>query len=324
MRKVMVCAALAIATVRAATAVGDWPNRPVTMVVPFAAGGTTDVLGRVMAKRIGEILGQQIVLENVGGSGGMAGSLRVARAQPDGSQFLFAGLGPLVLTQALQKKPAFDSIADFEPVGLVAEVPLVLLVRKDLPVASLQEFIAHTAANASRMTFASAGSGSAPHIGCVLLNTVMQTYVTHVPYRGSGPAMQDLIGGRIDFFCEALPTALAQIRAGSVKPIALLTRERSKLLPDLPTAQEQGLAGFEAYTWFALYLPRATPRAIVHRLHRAAVQTIQTAWVRESLEELGVTMVTPDRATPEYLTRFMQVETEKWQAAVKASGLIAE
>ena len=324
MRRMMLCTVLAIATARAATAAGDWPNRPVTMIVPFAAGGTTDVLGRVFSKSIGEILGQQIVLENVGGSGGMAGSLRVARAQPDGSQFLFAGLGPLVLTQALQKKPTFDSIADFEPVSLVAEVPLVLLVRKDLPVTSLQEFITYTAANALKMNFASAGSGSAPHIGCVLLNTAMETQVMHVPYRGSGPAMQDLIGGRIDFFCEALPTALAQIRAGTVKPIALLTRERSKLLPELPTAREQGLADFEAYTWFALYLPHGTPKAIVYRLHEAAVQAMQTPWVRERLEELGATIVAPDRASPEYLTRFMHAEAEKWQAPVKASGLIAE
>jgi tripartite-type tricarboxylate transporter receptor subunit TctC len=324
MRHVILCAAFAIAMMRPAAAAEDWPSRPLTMVVPFAAGGTTDVLGRVMAKRIGEILGQQIVLENVGGSGGMAGSLRVARAQPDGSQILFAGLGPLVLTQALQKKPAFDSIADFEPVGLVAEVPLVLLVRKDLPVANFQEFVAYTAVNASRMTFASAGSGSAPHVGCVLLNAAMRVDVTHVPYRGSGPAMHDLIGGRVDFFCEALPTALAQIRAGGVKPVALMTRERSKLLPDLPTVHEQGLAGFEAYTWFALYLPRGTPQAIVHRLHEAALQTIETASVRDKLEELGATMVTPDRSTPDYLTRFMQTEIEKWHAPIKASGAATE
>ena len=324
MRNMIVCAAFAIAMGQPAAAAEDWPNRTLTMVVPFAAGGTTDVLGRVMATRMGEILGQQIVVENVGGSGGMAGSLRVARAQPDGSQILFAGLGPLVLTQALQKKPAFDSIADFEPVSLVAEVPLVLLLRKDLPVANLQEFVAYTTANASRMTFASAGSGSAPHVGCVLLNTAMRTDVTHVPYRGSGPAMHDLIGGRVDFFCEALPTALAQIRAGSVKPIALMTRERSKLLPDLPTAHEQGLAGFEAYTWFALYLPRGTPQAIVRRLREAALQTIQTASVREKLEELGATMVTPDRATPDYLIRFMQTEIQKWYAPIKATGAAAE
>jgi tripartite-type tricarboxylate transporter receptor subunit TctC len=323
MRKMMIGGAMVVALMQAASA-GEWPARPITMVVPFAAGGTTDVLGRVMAQRIGEILGQQIVVENVGGAGGMTGSLRVARAQPDGSQVLFSGLGPLVLTQALQKKPAFNSLTDFEPVSLVAEVPLVLLVRKELPVANLQEFVAYVKANQSSMTFASAGSGSAPHVGCILLNTAMQADVTHVPYRGSGPAMHDLIAGRTDFFCEALPTALAQIRSNTVKAIALLSRQRSKLLPELPTAQEQGLSGFEAYTWFALYLPHGTSQAIVDRLHDAAVQAIQTPWVREKLEELGATMVTPNRATPEYLTEFMRAETKKWQAPIRASGIVPE
>jgi tripartite-type tricarboxylate transporter receptor subunit TctC len=319
----MVGGALAIALVQVAGA-DEWPARPVAMVVPFAAGGTTDVLGRVMAQSIGDILGQPMVIENVGGSGGMTGSLRVARAQPDGSQVLFGGLGPLVLTQALRKKPVFNSLTDFEPVSLVAEVPLVLLVRKDLPVANLQEFIAYTRANHATMTFASAGSGSAPHIGCVLLNTATRVDITHVPYRGSGPAMHDLIAGRTDYFCEALPTALAQIRSNNVKAIALLTRHRSKLLPDLQTAQEQGLDGFEAYTWFALYLPHGTSQAIVHRLHEAAVQALEMPWVRQKLEELGATPVTPDRATPDYLSYFMRAETEKWEAPIKASGVASE
>jgi tripartite-type tricarboxylate transporter receptor subunit TctC len=323
MRKMIVGGAMAIALAQSAGA-GEWPTRPVTMVVPFAAGGTTDVLGRVVAQRVGEVLGQPIIVENVGGSGGMAGSLRVARAQPDGSQMLFGGLGPLVLTQALQRKPVFDSLTDFEPVGLVAEVPLVLLARKDLPVANLQEFITYARAHQSTMTFASAGSGSAPHIGCVLLNSVMGTEIAHVPYRGSGPAMHDLIAGRTDFFCEALPTALAQIRSNTVKAVALFTRQRSKLLPDLPTAQEQGLDGFEAYTWFALYLPRNTPQAIVHRLHAATVETLQTPSVRQKLEELGATLVTPDRSKPEYLMEFMRTEAEKWQGPVKASGAAVE
>jgi tripartite-type tricarboxylate transporter receptor subunit TctC len=200
------------------------------------------------------------VVENVGGAGGMTGSLRVARAKPDGSQFLFSGLGPLVLNPALHKKPAYNAVTDFAPVTLLAEVPLVLIARKDLPVSNLQEFIAYAKANQAKMNFASAGSGSAIHMGCVLLNMAMGTSIAHVPYRGSGPAMQDLITGQTDFFCEALPTALPQIQSKTVKGIAILTRNRAPALPSLATAQEQGLAEFEAYTWFAFFFPRARPR----------------------------------------------------------------
>jgi tripartite-type tricarboxylate transporter receptor subunit TctC len=325
MFKVLVGAALTCTFAQLATAnAHDWTARPISMVVPFAAGGTTDVLGRVLAQRVGEILGQQIVVENVGGSGGMTGSLRVAQARPDGSQILFSGLGPLVLNQALYKKPLYDSMTDFTPVSLVAEVPLVLIVRKDLPVGNLQEFMAYARANQARMNFASAGIGSAPHVGCVLLNSAININVTHVPYRGSGPAMQDLIAGRTDYFCEALPTALAQIQSNAVKAVAILTRERARILPDLPTAQEQGLDGFDAYTWYAFFLPRGAPESIVHHLHQAAVETMQTPWVRERLEALGATLVEPARSTPQYLCEFMRTETEKWQAPIKASGVSAE
>ena len=303
---------------------GEWPTRPVTMVVPFAAGGTTDVLGRIMALRIGEILGQPVVVENVGGAGGMTGSLRVARAQPDGSQFLFSGLGPLVLNPALHKKPAYDATTDFAPVALLAEVPLVLITRKELPVSNLQEFIAYAKANQAKMTFASAGSGSAIHIGCVMLNMAIGIRIAHVPYRGSGPAMQDLITGQTDFFCEALPTALPQIQSSTVKSIATLTRNRAPVLPDLPTAQEQGLADFEAYTWFALFLPRGTPEPIVRRLGDATVEAAKTASIRERLEGLGVSLVASERMTPERLGEFVRSEINKWTAPIKAAGVSAD
>jgi tripartite-type tricarboxylate transporter receptor subunit TctC len=183
MQKAIVGTALAGALALAgAASAQDWPTSPVTMVVPFAAGGTTDVLGRIMALHIGEILGQPVVVENVGGAGGMTGSLRVARAQPDGSQVLFSGLGPLVLNPALHKKPAYNAVTDFAPVALLAEVPLVLITRKDLPATNLQEFIAYAKANQAKMNFASAGSGSAIHMGCVLLNMAMGTRIAHVPY----------------------------------------------------------------------------------------------------------------------------------------------
>jgi tripartite-type tricarboxylate transporter receptor subunit TctC len=294
------------------------------MVVPFAAGGTTDVVGRVMAQHVGEILGQQIVVENIGSSGGMTGSLRIAQARPDGYQFLLGSLGPQALNQTLFKKPGYNTVTDFAPVSLIVEVPLVLIVRKDLPVSSLQEFIAYTKANQEKITFASAGSGSAPHIGCVLLNTAMGTRVTSVPYRGSGPAMQDLLAGRTDFFCEALPTALSQIQSNAVKAIAVLTRDRAAVLPNLPTAQEQGLTNFEAYTWFGFFFPRGTPETIVHHLQQATVAATKMPSVRQRLEGLGATLVAPERTTPEYLGEFVRSEIEKWAGPIRASGASVE
>jgi tripartite-type tricarboxylate transporter receptor subunit TctC len=299
----------------------DWPTRPVTMIVPFAAGGTTDVLGRIMALRIGEILGQPVVIENVGGAGGMTGSLRVARAQPDGYQILFSGLGAMVLSQALQKVPAYNAATDFAPVSLFAEVPLVLIARKDLPVNNLQEFVSHARANQTKMNFGSSGVGSGPHIGCVLLNAAIGANIAHVPYRGSGPAMQDLIAGRIDYYCDVLPTALSQMEGKTVKGIAILTRNRATVLPDLPTAHEQGLADFEANTWFAFFLPRGTPDAIVRRLHLATIEATNTLAVRERLQGIGVTAVSTERMTPEYLGEFVRSETEKWAKPIKALGL---
>jgi tripartite-type tricarboxylate transporter receptor subunit TctC len=302
MLKKMVGAALAgVLMLTGAASAHDWPARPVTMVVPFAPGGTTDVLGRMMALRIGESLGQPVVVENIGGAGGMTGSLRVARAQPDGYQFLFSGLGAMVLSQALQKKPAYNAATDFAPVTLFAEVPLVLIARKDLPANNLREFITYTRANQSKMNFGSAGVGSGPHIGCLLLNAAIDAQVTHVPYRGSGPAMQGLIAGRIDYFCEVLPTALSQIEGNAVKGIAMLTRSRAAVLPDMPTAQEQGLADFEANVWFAFFLPRGTPDAIVRRLREATVEAVNTPEVRERLQGMGVSLVSSERMTPEYL-----------------------
>jgi tripartite-type tricarboxylate transporter receptor subunit TctC len=299
----------------------DWPSRPITMVVPFAAGGTTDLLGRVMAQHIGELLGQPVVVENVGGAGGMTGSLRVAQAPPDGSQVLFSGLGPLILSQTLYKKPRYNTVNDFVPVALIAEVPLVLVVRKDLPANNLQEFVAYAKANQGKMTFGSAGSGSAPHIGCVLLNMAMGTQITHVPYRGSGPALQELIAGRIDFYCDAVSAPLPHIQSNTMKAIAILSRNRAAMLPNLPTAQEQGLADFDAATWFGFFLPRGTPQSIVNRLQEATVRAMREPAVREHMDKLGANVVTASRTTSEYLSSFVRSELEKWTAPIKASGV---
>jgi tripartite-type tricarboxylate transporter receptor subunit TctC len=320
---------VALASALGASLVGsalaeDYPARPIAMVIPFAAGGPTDVLGRVIAQRMGEILGQQIVVENVGGAGGMTGANRVAVAPPDGYQIVLGTVGTHAQGQTLYKHPLYNAATDFTPVALIAEVPIVLIVRNDLPATTLPEFIAYAKANSSKMSFGSAGAGSATHLGCVVLNTAMGTDITHVPYRGTGPAMQDLQGGRIDFLCEIVSTAKPQIDGGTVKPIAILTKARSPVLPNVPTALEQGTPNLEAYTWNAIFLPKNAPQAIVEKLNAAALQAMHTPAVRERLESFGASVVSDSRATPEYLAAFVKSEIEKWAAPIKASGASAD
>ena len=313
-----------LALTGAATAQQDWPTRPVTMVIPFAAGGPTDVLGRVMAERLSQILGQQVVVENVGGAGGMTGSARVAKAAPDGSQFVLGTVGTHAQNQTLYKKPAYHAANDFTPVVFMAEVPLILITRKDFPATNLQEFVKHVKANPEQITFGSAGAGSATHLGCVLLNSAMGVDIRHVPYRGTGPAMQDLAGGRIDYMCEIVTTVVPQVEGGAVKAIATMTKTRTPVLKDLATADEQGLKGFEAYTWNAFFFPKGTPEAIVKKLHDATVQAMDTPAVRQRLESLGVSFVAPERRSGEYLAGFVKSEIEKWAAPIKASGVSME
>jgi tripartite-type tricarboxylate transporter receptor subunit TctC len=301
-----------------------YPARPVTMIIPFAAGGPTDVLGRVMAQRMGEILGQQVIVENVGGAGGMTGSKRVADAAPDGYTFVLGTVGTHAQSQTMYKKPLYNTVADFTPVALIAEVPIVLITRKDLPVNNLKEFIAYAKANQSTMQYGSAGAGSATHLGCVLLNYLIGVDITHVPYRGTGPAMQDLQGGRIDYLCEVVSTAKPQIDGGTVKPIAIMTKERSSALPNVPTGLEQGTPNLEAYTWNAIFLPKDAPADVVKKLNDATVQAMKTPAVRERLEGLGAVIVPEDRATPEYLDRFVKSEIEKWAGPIKASGVTVD
>ena len=298
----------------------EWPTRPLTMVVPFAAGGPTDLIGRAIAPRMSEVLGQQIVIENVGGAGGMTGASRVARAAPDGYQFVLGGLGTFILNQLLYKKPPFDTKTDLTPVALVAEQAQILITRKDFPAGNLREVIAHAKANPT-LLYGSAGSGSASHACSILLNIAMGTSLVHVPYRGSAPLMQDLQAGRLDFSCEQSSSALPQIQANTVKAIAALTRERIALLPHLPTAREQGLANVEAEPWFAFFLPKATPDAIVNKLHGAAIASMTSPVVAERLQNVGVMLVALDRRSPGYLGEFVKSEIEKWAVPMKASGI---
>jgi tripartite-type tricarboxylate transporter receptor subunit TctC len=291
-----------------------------TMIVPFAAGGPQDVLGRLMAQRMSEILGKQIVVENIGGAGGVTGSKRVADAQPDGYTMGIGSVGTHAHNQTLYKRPAYDAAADFTPVALIAETPSVLITRKDLPANNFQEFVAYTKENQARMQFGSPGAGASSHIACVVLNHIIGVSPTHVPYRGGGPAMQDLIGGRIDYQCDQIVTAKPQIDAGSVKGLAILTKECSPALPNLPTALEQGTS-VQAYAWTALFLPRRTPDAIVYTLNNAVVQALHTPTVRMRILELGSTVASDERTTPQYLAGFVKSEIEKWSGPIKASGV---
>jgi tripartite-type tricarboxylate transporter receptor subunit TctC len=315
---------LLLAAVSLAVATGvkaeDWPARPLTMINPFAAGGPNDVPARLFAQRMGEILGQPIILENVGGAGGMNGADRVAKAAPDGYTFLLGTVGTQAQNQTLFKKPAYNSTTDFAPVALMVEAPLVLVARKDIPVNGLKEFVAYTRANKDKMQFASAGTGSAIHLGCALVNMVTGLDIVHVPYRGANPAMQDLMNGRVDYLCDIITTAKPQIDAGAVKAIAILTKQRSPVLPNVPTAIEQGY-DIEAYTWNAFFLPKGTPEAIVRKLNRATVEAMKTPVLREKLESAGLIFVSDDRTTPEYLAKFVQSEIAKWAVPIKASGV---
>jgi tripartite-type tricarboxylate transporter receptor subunit TctC len=301
-----------------------WPDRPVTMVVPFAAGGPTDVVGRILAERLGEILRQQVVVENVGGAGGMTGADRVARATPDGYQVLLGTVGTQAYNQTLYKKPLYNATDDFVPVILIAEQPLVLVVNPEFPANNLKEFRTYAKENAAKLSFGSGGAGSSTHLACLLLNSAIGIDVQHIPYRGSQPALQDLIAGRISYLCDAVSTELSQIKAGSVKPLALLSAHRSPVLPDVPTAQEQGLAKFEANNWIGLFLPRHTPEPIVRELHDATVKAMNTPSLRARMEAIGTDLVSPERTSSEYLRRFVSSEIQKWAAPIKASGVSIE
>jgi tripartite-type tricarboxylate transporter receptor subunit TctC len=253
----------------------------------------------------------------------MNGADRVAKAAPDGYTFLLGTVGTQAQNQTLFKKPAYDSTTDFVPVALMVEAPLVLVARKDLPIKDMKEFVAYTKANKDKMQFGSAGTGSAIHLGCALMNMVTGLDIVHVPYRGANPAMQDLMSGRVDYLCDIITTAKPQIDGGAVKAIAILTKERSPVLPNVPTAIEQGFQ-VEAYTWNAFFLPKGTPEAIVAKLNHATVEAMKTAAVREKLESAGLKFVSDDRTTPGYLATFVQSEIAKWAVPIKASGVSIE
>jgi tripartite-type tricarboxylate transporter receptor subunit TctC len=312
-----------IAMVSAASA-QSWPTRPVTMVVPFAAGSSTDTAGRLLAVGISEALGQQVIVENIGGGGGMTGTARVAKATPDGYQFVFASVDSMAIVPAMHKTALYNSVTDFTAAGLVVEQPIVLIVRPDLPVNTLQEFAVYAKANHAKMQFGSSGVGSGSHFSCAKLNAAFGIEPTHVPYRGSGLAMQDLIGGRIDYFCALGAAAMGPLAAGNAKAIALLTSDRSDLFPAVRTSKELGIPGVDSYFWTAFFFPKDTPDAIVQKLYDATTQTLKSPVMIERLKQTGVAPIAPALRTPAYLKTFIGREVDHWAAMVRASGIPIE
>src|SRR5882724_4603512 len=291
------------------------------MVVPYAAGGTFDVMGRIIAVRMSELLGQPVVVENTTGAGGIIGVTRVINAAPDGYTLLLGSTGTHAYNQTIYKKRRYDAINDFTPVTLFSEQPMVLEARKDLPASTIPEFAALLKANGSKMQFGSAGAGSTTHLACSLLNSTIGVDVTHVPYRGSAPATNDLIGGQIDYVCGNLGAAAPLISGKQVKALAVLSRERSPLMPELASAHEQGLTDYEVTTWTAFFLPKGASKEIVDKLVEVTHATMETPAIKSRMHDIGVTGIAPERRSPEYLAKFVVDEVARWEGPIKSGGL---
>jgi tripartite-type tricarboxylate transporter receptor subunit TctC len=324
MRRTTIIAAAALVALTGTLSAQEWPARPITMIIPFAAGGGVDASGRIQAQRMGELLGTTIVVENVGAGAGTVGSLRVARGTPDGYTMLMGNTGTHAYSQGLRKVPPYNSNTDFAPVGLVTESPRILVARKDLPVKNLQEFVAYVKANQAKMQFGSAGVGSGTHLPCELLNSVMGAKVTHIPYKGAGPVMQDLIGGRIDYMCDTIQTGAAQASSGNVKGIAVMSPRRVPIIPDLATSGEQGLQGVDATVWNGFFFPKGTPDAIVRRMNKVMNTMIEEPAMRKRLEELGLEILPPEQRTPEYLSKYLAEEIDRWKKVIVQAGIPVE
>jgi tripartite-type tricarboxylate transporter receptor subunit TctC len=310
---------LSIACSTAPALAEDWPTHALTMVVPWAAGGGTDIMARIMARRMSEILGQSVIVENLPGGGGMVGASHVARADPDGYTFVL-GSRSEAIDMTLYKHPTYSLKDDLAPVVLVADQPTILVARKDLPIDGLKNFVTYVKQNASTMKMGAAGIGSTGAIDCALFNGMIGVNIQPIPYRGSGPAMEDLIGRQFDYFCTISGSAAAPLQGGLVKGIAVFTRDRMPSLPDLPTAYEQGV-NFEGTTWSGFLSPKGTPPEIIKKLHDASVAAMETAEVRDDLAKNGTYVVAPERRSTEYFQSIIGPEIEKNGAPLKAAGV---
>jgi len=320
-RRFLTIAAVVVANWPIAVHAQPYPSRPITIVVPYAAGGAFDTIARILGVRMGELLGQSVIVENVTGAGGTIGVNRVVGAKPDGYTVLFGTVGTHAYNQSIYRKRRYDAVGDFTPVTLFSDQPMVLEGRKDLPANNFAEFVALLRQNGKNMQYGSAGAGSTTHLACALLNAKIGIAVTHVPYRGGGPAANDLIGGQIDYMCGNISAALPRAAAKQSKPLVLLSRERTPLMPELATAQEQGIADYDVVTWTAFFLPKDAPRDIVDKLNEATNAAMDTPATKARLNGIGVVGIAPERRGPEYLAKYVVEEIARWEGPIKANGL---
>ncbi len=302
----------------AAQAQAAFPERPVTLVVPFAAGGSTDVVARVIAEKMSEDLGQQVIVQNVAGAGGSLGAGNVARAEPDGYTILMGTVATHALNPLILKSKPYDAEADFTPVSLLVVVPNVLVVNPELPAKSVEELLALLKAEPDKWSYASSGNGTPLHLSGELFKSMAGVTMEHIPYKGSGPALNDVLGNQVSIMFDNLPSSSAHIKAGTLRALAVTTSERAPSFPDIPTMAEAGLPGYETYTWNALFAPKDTPKEVVDRLNSAAVKAMADPGVAERMKEFSATIVA---SSPEELGAHVKAEVAKWTPVVKDANV---
>src|SRR3954466_15747724 len=295
----------------------DYPSRPITVIVPFAAGGPTDIVARIVSENMSKTLGQTIVIENALGAGGTTASTRAKRATPDGYTIIMGHMGTHAAAVALYPNLQYDPRTDFEPIGLAAGTPVLILGRKDFAPKDLKEFVAHVKANADKLNMAHAGVGSVSYSSCELLSSVLDIKPTGVPFNGTGPAMNALVGGQVDYMCDQIVNAVPQVNAGTIKAYAVATPERNPSLPDVPTTAEAGLPAFQAQAWNAIFAPKGTPAPIIAKLNAAAAKALDDEGVRKRLLDLGSVIPPPAERSPEALAGLVKSEIAKWTPVLK-------
>ena len=315
--------ASAIVAVALAAQAQDFPNRTISVVVPFAAGGPTDTVTRLVAQSMTKTLGETVIVENVSGAGGTIGVDKVAHAKPDGYTLLLMHIG-IATSPSLYRNLHYDPQKDLDPIGEVIDVPMTFIGRKDFPPKDMKELVAYVKAHKDKVTLANAGVGAASHLCGMLFMTATQTDLTTVPYKGTAPAMIDLMGGQVDFMCDQTTNTTAQIKGGKVKAYAVTTKTRVPSLPDLPTADEAGLKGFEVAVWHGLWAPHGTPQAALDKLTAALRAALKDPVVVARFAELGGEPVSPERATPASLRAKLKSEVDKWAPLIKKAGVYAE
>ena len=315
--------AAGLALTLAAGAALAWPDRQITMVVPFSAGGPTDTVARLVAESMSRELGQQIIVENVGGAGGTLGAGRVAAADPDGYTVLLHHIG-MATAATLYRKLAYDTLNDFDYVGLVTDVPMVLVARKDFPAADLGELITYVKANADKVTLANAGIGAASHLCGMMFMSAIETPLVTVPYKGTGPAMTDLLGGQVDMMCDQTTNTTQQIKGGTIKAYATTTPERLAIFPDLPTADEAGLKDFEVAIWHGIYAPKGTPPEAIEAMSKALQTALADPKIVSAFADLGTAPSSAEDASPAALQARLESEIARWKPVIEAAGVYAD